>query len=60
MLYRGYHLEQKQMMVGWQVTITKDDAFVQHSGVSKELEAVMIEARGYIDQLLSQIRTPSA
>jgi hypothetical protein len=60
MLYRGYHLEQKKMMVGWQVTITKDDAFVQHSGVSKELEAVMIEARGYIDQLLSQISTPSA
>lgn len=60
MLYRGYHLEQKQMMVGWQVTITKDDAFVQHSGVSRELETVMIETRGFIDQLLSQIRTPSA
>jgi hypothetical protein len=60
MLYRGYHLEQKQMMVGWQVTITKDDAFVRHSGISKDLEAVMVETRGYIDQLLSQISVSSA
>jgi hypothetical protein len=59
-LYRGYHLEQKQMMVGWQVTITKDDAFVLNSGISKDLEAVMIETRGYIDQLLSQITASSA
>jgi hypothetical protein len=55
MLYRGYHLEEKQMMVGWQVTITKDDAFVRHSHISKEREVVLHEARGYIDQLLSQI-----
>lgn len=58
MLYRGYHLEQKQMMVGWQVTITKDDAFVRHSGISTALEVVMAESRGYIDQLLSQISGP--
>ncbi|HEY4075604.1 MAG TPA: hypothetical protein VGM26_01605 [Rhizomicrobium sp.] len=59
MLYRGYDLEQKQMMVGWQVTITKDDAFVRHSGVSKDLETVMVETRDYIDQLLLQISSPS-
>ena len=55
MLYRGYHLEQKRMMVGWQITISKDDAFVRHSGISSEVEVVLVEARRYIDQLLSQI-----
>jgi len=27
MTYRGYELEQKKLMVGWQITITKDDKF---------------------------------
>lgn len=54
MLYRGYHLEQKRMMVGWQVTVTKDDVFVRHSKVSKDLEAVMKEAHAYIDALDAQ------
>jgi hypothetical protein len=55
MLYHGYHLEKKQLMVGWQVSITKDDAFVRHSSISKDLDAVMVESRSYIDQLLMQI-----
>jgi hypothetical protein len=55
MLYHGYHLEKKQLMVGWQVSITKDDAFVRHSSISKDLEAVMAESRSYIDRLLLQI-----
>jgi hypothetical protein len=54
MLYHGYHLEQKQMMVGWQISITKDDAFVRHSSISTDPEAVMVESRSYIDRLLLQ------
>jgi hypothetical protein len=54
MLYRGYHVEKKQLMVGWQVSITKDDAFVRHSSISNDLETVMSESRSYIDRLLLQ------
>jgi DNA invertase Pin-like site-specific DNA recombinase len=33
------------MLVGWQITITKDNTFVRHSSVSKDLNTVLAEAR---------------
>jgi hypothetical protein len=60
MFYHGYHLEKKQLMVGWQVSITKDDAFVRHSSISKDLEAVLAESRSYVDRLMLQIPAEQA
>ena len=34
MSYRGYDLEQKTLMVGWQITITKDGKFVHNGSVT--------------------------
>ena len=34
MSYRGYDLEQKTLMVGWQITITKDGNFVHNGNVT--------------------------
>jgi hypothetical protein len=31
--YRGYDLEKKALMVGWQITITKDGTFVRNGSV---------------------------
>jgi hypothetical protein len=52
LLYRGYHFERKTLMVGSQVTITRDDVFVQHTTVSKTSDEAITEARAYIDELL--------
>jgi len=52
-MYCGYELEQKPLMVGWQVTIRKEDAFVRNSGVCKELEMALNEARGLVDALVA-------
>ena len=51
MLYRGYELEQKTLMVGWQVTITKDGKFVQNGSVTSKLDTAMDDAHRYIDSL---------
>jgi hypothetical protein len=51
MIYRGYELEQKQLMVGWQITITKDNQFVRHGSVVKELSIALAEAHKLIDDL---------
>jgi hypothetical protein len=51
MIYRSYDLEQKQLMVGWQVITTKDGAFVRNGSISKSLESALIEARAHVDTL---------
>jgi hypothetical protein len=51
--YRGYHLEKKTLMVGWQITITKDGVFIRNGSVLKEPGAAVVEAQVYIDGLLT-------
>jgi len=51
MIYRGYELEQKPLMVGWQVTIRKQDTFVRNGGVCRELDMALSEARSFVDAL---------
>lgn len=53
MMYRGYELEQKPLMVGWQITIRRDDAFVRNGEICKELEKALNEARGFVDALVA-------
>jgi hypothetical protein len=50
--YRGYDLEEKTLMVGWQVTTTKDGAFVRNSDVKRQLSTALEEARAYVDELI--------
>ena len=52
MTYRGYELEQKTLMVGWQITITKDGTFVRNGSVTSKLATAMDDAHEYIDGLL--------
>jgi len=51
LFYRGYELEQKTLMVGWQVTITKDGKFVQNGSVTSRLDTAIDDAHAYIDGL---------
>ena len=51
MIYRGYELEQKTLMVGWQITITKDGTFVRNGSVTSKLDTAMDDAHEYIDGL---------
>jgi hypothetical protein len=53
MMYRGYDLEQKSLMVGWQVTIRKEDVFVRHGSVCSKLETALDEAHGFVDGLIT-------
>lgn len=53
MMYRGYDLEQKSLMVGWQVTIRKEDVFVRHGSVCSKLEMALDEAHGFVDGLIT-------
>ncbi len=53
MMYRGYELEEKSLMVGWQVTIRKEDVFVRHGSVCKKLEMALDEAHGVVDGLIT-------
>jgi len=55
MSYRGYDLEQKTLMVGWQVTITRDGKFVRNGNVTKELNTAMEEAEKFVDRILAEI-----
>jgi hypothetical protein len=50
--YRGYELEQKTLMVGWQISITKDERFVWHGNVANKLDVAMIEAKRFVDDLV--------
>jgi hypothetical protein len=52
-MYRGYELEEKTLMVGWQVTITKDGKFVRNSAVAQQLTAALDEARAFVDGVLA-------
>ena len=57
MSYRGYDLEQKTLMVGWQVTITKDGKFIHNGSVTKTLLSAMDEAEKFIDRVIAQAVT---
>jgi len=57
--YRGYDYEKKPPMVGWQITITKDDRFVWHGSIANELDFAINEAHNYVDDLPSYTDAPS-
>ena len=59
--YRGYDLEQKTLMVGWQITITKDDKFVHNGNVTKSLSSAVDEAEKFVDRVIAEadIATPA-
>jgi hypothetical protein len=54
--YRGYHLEEKTLMVGWQITITKDGTFVRNGSIFKGASEAIAEAQALIDSLLAPPR----
>lgn len=54
MIYRGFDLEQKTLMVGWQITITKDDKFVHNGSVAKSLSSAMDEAEKFVDRVIAE------
>jgi hypothetical protein len=62
MSYRGYDLEQKTLMVGWQITITKDGKFVHNSGVTNSLTSAVDEAEKFVDRVIAKadIAAPAA
>ena len=55
MSYRGYDLEQKTLMVGWQITITRDGKFVRNGTVTKDLRAAINEAENFVDRALAEL-----
>ena len=57
MTYRGYDLEQKTLMVGWQITITKDGKFVRNGTVTTDLAAAVNEAEKFVDRVLAEMDT---
>jgi len=54
MSYRGYDLEQKTLMVGWQVTITKDGNFVHNGTVANSLDSALAEAENFVDRTIRE------
>jgi len=54
MSYRGYDLEQKTLMVGWQITITKDDKFIHNGSVTKSLASAVDEAERFVDRAIAE------
>ncbi len=60
MSYRGYDLEQKTLMVGWQITITRDGKFVRNGSVTKELSAAMAEAEQFVDYAIAAVDTAAS
>ena len=54
MSYRGYDLEQKTLMVGWQITITQDGKFVHNGSVTKNLVAAVDEAEKFVDRAIAE------
>ena len=50
--YRGYHLEKKKLMVEWQISITKDGAFVRNGSIFKGASEAIAEVQALIDSLL--------
>ena len=55
MTYRGYDLEGKTLMVGWQITITKGSKFVRDGAVSKRLVTAMDEAQKIVDGIIAEL-----
>jgi hypothetical protein len=47
--YRGYDLEHKELVVGWQITITRNGKFVRNSSVAQLLSSVLDEAKKFVD-----------
>jgi len=60
MTYRGYDLEQKSLMVGWQIAITKDDKFIRNGAVTTNLAAAMNEAEKFVDRVLAEMGTAAS
>lgn len=60
MLYRGYELEQKTLMVGWQIAITKEGAFVQNGGIFQHAQDALDDAQHFVDGLLACSESPSS
>ena len=60
MSYRGYDLEQKTLMVGWQITITRDGKFVRNGTVTKNLTDAVNEAEKFIDLVEADAPVPAA
>jgi hypothetical protein len=57
MSYRGYDLEQKTLMVGWQITITRDGKFVRNGNVTRDLGVAVEEAEKFVDRILAEVDT---
>ena len=53
MMYRGYELEQKSLMVGWQVTILKEEVFVRNGSICNKLNMALDEAHDFVDSLMA-------
>lgn len=53
MEYRGYDFEEKSLMVGWQITIRKNDVFVRNSKVSAQRSAALDDARAHVDGVIA-------
>lgn len=51
--YRGYDLEQKELLVGWQITITRDGKFVRNSSVAALLSTADAEAKKFVDGVIA-------
>ena len=60
MTYRGYDLEQKTLMVGWQIAITRDGKFVRNGAVTTNLAAAMKEAEKFAERVLAEMDTPAS
>ena len=54
MSYRGYALEQKTLMVGWQITITKDGKFIRNGSVTSNLTSAVNEAEKFVDRVIAE------
>jgi hypothetical protein len=59
-MYRGYELEEKTLMVGWQITITKDGKFVRNGSVVQQLTAALDEARSLVDGIIAAADAPGS
>ena len=55
MIYRGDELEQKALMVSWQIAITKDDKFIRNGTVTTSLASAIREAEKFVDRVLAEI-----
>jgi hypothetical protein len=50
--YRSYDLEEKKLMVGSQVTITKEGTFIRNGSIFKQMSEAVAEAQAIVDGLL--------